>query len=268
MSGARRRRRAGAWAVATIVLALATGAEAESVLDAVRARGALRVGIKADAPPFSSLDARGRPVGFEVDLARFFARVLFDDDTRAQLVPVTTATRFGELEAGRVDLLLATITATPERRTVAELSDPYFISASLILVPADSRVEGLGDLAGRRVAVVRGSIQERDVAEVQSRALVNPVGSVAEGVRSIKARQADAFVYDDVVLLGLARDDQALRVTGAPIGPRPYVAAARKGETRLIRWVNGWLAKMRRDGTYAAMWQPYFGPFESRLVGN
>jgi ABC-type amino acid transport substrate-binding protein len=251
-----------------IVLVFATVAHAESSLDAIRARGVLRVGVKSDAPPFGSLDAPGRWIGFEIDLARLFARVLFDDDRRVEFVPVTTTTRFEVLQAGRVDLLAATITATAERRNLAELSDPYFMSASLVLVPRASKVEELADLGGRRVAVIRGSVQERDVAELRSRALLVAVASAAEGARAVKGGQADAFVYDDVMLLGLAQHDPALRVTGQPIGPRPYSVAARKGDVELVRWVNGWLAKMRRDGGYGELWRRYFGPFESRLVGG
>jgi len=251
-----------------MVLALATVAHAESSLDTIRARGVLRVGVKSDAPPFGSLDALGRPVGFEIDLARLFSRVLFDDDRRVELVPVTTATRFEILQAGRVDLVAATITATEERRKLAELSDPYFMSASLVLVLRASKVEELADLSGRRIALVRGSVQERDVAELQSRARRVAVATAAEGARAVKGGQADAFVYDDVVLLGLAQHDPTLRVIGQPIGSRPYAVAARKGDTELIRWVNGWLAKMRRDGSYGELWRRYFAPFESRLVGG
>lgn len=253
---------------AAIVLVLVTVAHAGSSLDTIRARGVLRVGVKFDAPPFSSLDALGRPVGFEIDLVRLFARVLFDDDRRVGFVRVTTGTRFAALDAGLVDLVAATITATDERRQLAELSDPYFMSGSLVLVPRASKVEGLAELGGRRVVVVRDSVQERDVAELQSRALLVVVTSTAEGVRVVKGGQADAFVYDDVVLLGLAQHDSALRVIGQPIAARPYAFAARKGDVELMRWVNGWLAKMRRDGSYGELWRRYFGPFESRLVGG
>ena len=257
-----------AWAAFALVLAIGTCAHAESSLDDIRARGLIRVGVKTDAPPFGSFDEGGRHVGFEIDLARFFARVLFDDDNRAQLVPVTTRTRFEELQAGRVDLLIATVTATEERRSLAELSEPYFISASLVLVAQESRLDRLSDAAGQRVAVVKGSVQERDVAELQSRAMLIAVGSVAEGAHAVKSGQADAFVYDDVVVLELAQRDAALRVTGAPIRPRPYVVAARKGDTGLLQWVNGWLAKMRRDGSYGRLWRRYFEPFESHLIGG
>jgi ABC-type amino acid transport substrate-binding protein len=262
------RRGLGPGIAGALVLALAAVAHAESSLDAIRARGVLRVGVKADAPPFGSLDAAGKPVGFEIDLARFFARILFDDDKRIEFVPVTTATRFETLKAGRVDLVAATITATDERRKLAELSDPYFMSASLVLVARASKADELADLGGRRVAAVRGSVQERDAAEVQPRALPVAVESVAAGAQAVKSGQADAFVYDDVVLLRLAQLDSALRVTGRPIRPRPFAVAARKGDAELIRWVNGWLAKMRRDGSYSALWHRYFAPFESRLVGG
>jgi ABC-type amino acid transport substrate-binding protein len=247
---------------------LAPVAAAESSLDAIRARGSLRVGVKTDAPPFGSIEGGDRPVGFEIELAEVFARVLFDDEQRLELVPVTTATRFEVLAAGGVDLVVATITVTESRRAAMELSDGYFMSGSLVLVPTASPVRGLAELAGRRVAVVRSSVQEQDVATLQPRAILVPVGSAGEGAAAVKSGRADAFVYDDVVALGLAVRDPALRVTGPTLGARPYAIAARKGETGLIRWVNGWLAKLRREGSYGLLWRRYFGPFESHLVGG
>jgi len=247
---------------------LAPPASAESSLDAIRARGSLRVGVKTDAPPFGSIEGDDRPVGFEIDLAEVLARVLFDDERRLELVPVTTATRIALLDSGRIDLLLATLTVTEPRRAAMELSDPYFMSGSMVLVPKASDVRGLAELAGRQVAVVRNSVQEQDVVALQSRALLMPVGSVSEGVAAIKSGRADAFVYDDVVVLGLAVRDPTLRVAGPTLTARPYAIAARKGDTGLIRWVNGWLAKLRREGSYGTLWRRYFGPFESHLVGG
>jgi len=247
-------------------LALVSAVDAGSSLDAIRTRGLLRVGVKADAPPFGYVTPDGRRAGFEVDLARLFARVLFGDDMRVEFVTVTTTTRFTALQTGRVDLVLATITLTGERRGLAELSAPHFVSGSLLLVPRSSPAAGVRDLAGRRVAVVRGAVQERDLLEAQPEAAARPVDSVTEGVRAVRSGQADAFLYDDVVLLRLAQEDAGLRVIGKPIRPRPYVVAAPSGEVELIHWVNRWLAKIRRDGTYDDLWRRHFDAFESRLV--
>ena len=249
-----------------VMLALVPAVDAGSALDAIRTRGVLRVGVKADAPPFGYVTPDGRRAGFEVDLARVFARVLFGDDTRVEFVTVTTATRFTALQTGRVDLVLATITLTDERRGLAELSAPHFVSGSLFLVPRASPVAGVGDLVGRRVAIVGGAVQERDLIEAQPQAVARPVESVADGVRAVQSGRADAFFYDDVVLLRLAQGDAALRVIGKPIRPRPYVVAAPSGEVELIHWVNRWLAKMRRDGTYDELWRRHFDAFAARLV--
>src|SRR2546426_7095139 len=124
-----------AWAAVATLLAMGTCAYAESTLDAIRARGVLRVGAKMDAAPFGSLDAAGRPIGFEIELARLFARVLLDDDARVKFVPVTTATRFGILQAGGIDLLGAPVTAAGERRKLAGLPHPDFIAAAPVLLP-------------------------------------------------------------------------------------------------------------------------------------
>lgn len=142
------------------------------------------------------------------------------------------------------------------------------MSGSLVLVPRASPASRLADLGGQRVAVNRGSVQERDVAELQPTARLVPVASIAEGVRAVRTGEAAAYVYDDVVVLGLAERHHDLRATGPPLRPRPYVVAARKDDVGLIRWVNGWLARIRRDGSYAALWRRYFAPFESRLVGG
>lgn len=257
-----------AGALAALAAGAAAPAAADSSLEAIRARGVLRVGVQANGAPFGSRDASGRPVGFEIDIARLLTRVLFDDDQRVEFTTVTTATRFEVLQSGRVDLVVATLTVTDERRKLAELSDPYFMSAALLLVPRSSSVERLADLGGRRVGVIKGSVQERDVAELQSRAELVPLGSLAVAVQAVKTGAVEAFVYDDVVLLGLAQKDAGLRVAGPPIAPRPFAIGARKGETGLIRWINGWLAKMRRDGSYGELWHRYFAPFESRLVGG
>src|SRR5437773_6686929 len=248
-----RRRISKAGVVLALALACGTSAHAESSLDAVRARGRIRVGVKTDAAPFGFIDARGHPVGFEVDLARFFARVLFDDEGRARLVPVTTSTRFAELQAGRVDLLLATVTATEQRRTVAELSDPYFTSGSLILVARDSRLGTLGEAAGRKVAVVKGSVQEADVAELQPRAILITVGSLAAGAHAVRSGQADAFLYDDVAVLALARRDPALRVTGAPFSHQRNARPPGRGDRALTRGGTGGWAKCGGEGPHRGL---------------
>src|SRR5512135_2457378 len=185
----------------TGLVALAVGVPASAGgLEDARSRGRLLVGVKTDFPPFGYLDPSGKPAGFDVDVARYLAKALFEDEGRLEAVPVTSGSRIPFLYSGWIDMIVAGMTITPERRQVLEFSDPYFVSASLLLVPAGSRVRGVEDLAGKTVAVVKGSIQENDLARLAPAAKPAAFGTVDEAVRAVKAGTADALCEDDVVV--------------------------------------------------------------------
>ncbi len=255
-----------ALAAALALVAGAGVAGAGSTLETIKQRGRLIVGVKADFPPFGTIDSAGRHVGFDVDVARRFARSLLGDESRLELVSVTSGNRIPFLQSGKIDIIIATVTITDERRQVVEFSDPYFMSGSLILVPKASTVRGLEDLAGKTVAVVQGAIQDRDVEQLQPKATRVKYGKVSEAVLAVKTGRADAYVHDDIVILALARENPDLKAVGKPFMPRPYGIAVRKGDTEFITWVNAELARMRQDGTYDRLWKKYFADVEGSLV--
>ncbi len=235
------------------------GAAAAGGLDDARSRGKLLAGVMTDFPPFGYLDSSGQPAGFDVDVARYLARALFDEDGRLEPVSVTPGSRIPFLYSGWIDMIVAGMTITAERRQVLEFSDPYFVSASLLLVPAGSRIRGIGDLAGKTVAVVEGSIQEKDLPLLAPAAKRIAFPTVGEAVRALTAGKADALCQDDMVVLALAKENRALKPAGTPFLPRPYAIAVRKGDLATLRWVNEKLRVMRKDGTYERLREKYLG---------
>ncbi len=249
------------------VLLLALGGQAfTATLDVAKRRGKLVVGVKTDFPPFGYLDQSGRNVGFEVDIARYLAKALLGDESKLEFMRVPIGSRVTILRSGTVDALLGTVTVTEVRRSLFELSDPYFLSGSMFLVLKSSAITGPQDLAGKRVAVIRGAIQEEDIGQLAAGATPVRFWEASEAVQAVKAGQADAFAHDDVMILGLPRADADLRAVGKPLRPRPYAIAASKGESAFIRWVNDQLAAMKRDGTYERLWQKYFSDLQASLV--
>src|ERR1700756_3305618 len=152
------------------LLAIAAVADAQGTLETVKKRGKLIAGVKTDFPPFGYVDAGGKNLGFDVDVAHRFARSLFTDENKVELVAVASGNRIPFLQSGKLDIIIATVTITDERKQVVEFSDPYFLSGSLLLVPKASAARGLEDLAGKTVAVVQGAIQDKDVEQLQPRA--------------------------------------------------------------------------------------------------
>jgi len=251
-----------AWVVALVP---GTGA-AQSALETVKKRGKMLVGVKTDFPPFGSVDAAGKNVGFDVDLAYEFGKALFGDPAKVELVSVTSGNRIPYLQSGKIDIIIATVTVTDERRKVVEFSEPYFLSGSLLLVPKKSPIVDVKDLNGRKVAVVQGSIQDQDIAELAPKATRLKYGKVTEAVLAVKAGHADAFAQDDILILKLAKENPDMWVAGKPFYPRPYGIAVQKGDTEFINWVNTQLKRMARDGSFERIWKKHLGEFEAHLV--
>ena len=257
-------------AIVTVALALAgllaSAASAQSTLETVKKRGKLIAGVKTDFPPFGTVDAAGKNVGFDVDVAHRFAKALFDDEQQVELVAVTSGNRIPFLQSGKIDIIIATVTITDERRQVVEFSEPYFMSGSLLLVPKASSARSLADMAGKTVAVVQGAIQDRDVEQLQPKATRVKFGKVSEAVLAVKGGRADAYLHDDIVILSLVKENPDLKAVGTPFMPRPYGIAVRKGDLEFVKWVNDQLARMKKDGTSERLWKKYFADVEGNLV--
>ncbi len=247
-----------------LVLAIAAQCMA-GTLDDVKKRGTLIAGVKTDFPPFGYVDSSGKNLGFDVDVAHLFAKALFDDENKVELVAVTSGNRIPFLQSGKIDIIIASVTVTDERRQVVEFSEPYFMSGGLLLVPKNSSIKGVEDLAGKTVAVIQGAIQDKDIEQLAPKANRVKFGKVSEAVLAVKGGRADAFCQDDILILTLAKENPDLKPVGKPFTPRPYGIAVRKGDVEFIKWVDGQFDKMKKDGTYDKLWKKYFGDVEAYL---
>lgn len=245
---------------------LAGSAAAESSLEAIKKRGKIIVGVKSDFPPFGYVDSSGKNLGFDVDVAHLFAQALFNDPNKVELVAVTSGNRIPFLQSEKIDIIIATVTITDERKQVVEFSVPYFLSGSLLLVPKASPIRGVEDLAGKTVAVIQGAIQDKDIEQLAPKATRVKFGKVSEAVLAVKGGRADAFAQDDILILTLAKENPDMKAVGKPFIPRPYGIAVRKGDVQFVAWVNAQLAGMKKDGTYDKLWKKYFAEVEANLA--
>lgn len=252
--------RAGCLLVFLLAVFFLAGEVLAGGLENARRRGKLLAGVKTDFPPFGYLDSAGAPQGFDVDIARYLARSLFEDDEEGlELVPVTSGNRIPFLYREWIDVIIASTSITEERRKVLEFSKPYFTSGSTLLVREDSAVAGPEDLAGKSVGVVMGAIQEQDIRELAPGAAIVRFEKVDEALRALKAKDVDVFCEDNVVIVWLARRNPGLRVAGQPFRPRTYAAAVRKGDVKFLNWINSRLDRARREGDYEKLLLKYFG---------
>lgn len=131
-------------------------------LTLIRQRGALVVGVKTDYPLFGGLNTRGEPEGLEHDLAADLARRL---GVRLTRVSVTSANRLQRLEEGSVDVVIATLGDTAERRRISTLIEPhYYASGVTLFVRPESPVREWADLRGQTVCATQGAYFNREMA--------------------------------------------------------------------------------------------------------
>ncbi len=247
----------------------------DSALGRIMAKGRVTVGVDQNTYLFGFRNpATGQLEGFDIDLAREIARDLFGDPNRIELRSVSTAERLPALQQRQVDLVVRTFSVTCERRRDVDFSSVYYRAAQRILVQRNSGIRGLADLSGRRVCVTFGATSSGPMFALPNRPTVLGVDQWTDCLVALQQGQVDAISTDEPILVGLAEQDRNLQVVGDGLGFENYAVGAPKGETDLVRFVNGVLDRLRADGSWQRLYAlhldalgPAPGPPAPRYTG-
>ena len=205
----------------------------------VRSRGRWQIGVKCDTPPFGYQNTSGDHKGYDIEVAKQLARWAFGNANRVEYTCVTTASRIPTLLSKRVDISIATITWTAEREQQIDFSPPYYGAVGRLLVPNQTTVGRLATwMRGKKIVSTSGSIYDRWIKNCFKDTSFSVISSPGAGVLAVKNRQADAFMYDDAFLVGVAANDSSLKMSGHRFLNVPWGIGIRKGETAMKRWVN------------------------------
>lgn len=152
----------GTFATALTLNITTAAAESSSMLDRIKDSGVLRVGVKADYKPFGFLDTNGNIVGLEPDLAADMAKKL---GVTVELVPVQTANRIEFLQQNRIDLMIATMSDSEQRRKVIGIIEPYYYTGGTsLLIKKSAAVKTWDDLKGKPICGTQGASYNRGLA--------------------------------------------------------------------------------------------------------
>lgn len=236
-------------------------------LQDVKARGKILAGVKTDFPPFGFVDEKGVNKGFDVDIAKALAKELFGKEDAVEFVAVTSGNRIAFLTTGKIDIILASMTITEERKKVIDYSIPYFMSGHLILVHKDSKIEKYQDLAGKKVSTTQGSTGDIVTGELVPTAERIKFQHNSESLQSLKDRRVEAFIQDDVLLLDLQKRNPELKMVGwPPFRPAPYGLGVRKGDKEWLDSIDAALTKMKKTDEYQKLWDKWFGENKKLLL--
>ena len=235
-------------AVAALVMVAVPQAlanELPSLPAAIKSKGAIRVGVKCDYPPDGYLDQGGKPIGIEIEMAKQLAVYA---ELPSELVCVTTANRVPTLQGGKVDLLIATIGVTDERRQVVDFTSYYAWTSSSILVRRDSPAKTIADMQGKKIVFIKGAWQigwfEKNMPGTPDMRL----DTVSDALQALLQGRAEGYAHDFPVQIGIAKKNERVRMLDGRYQIGFRAAAVRKGEPEWLAYVNAAFEAMRRDG--------------------
>lgn len=229
-----------------------------NLFDTILERGTVRIGILTGVPPFGEYNERGELVGFDVDLANKLAA---DLGVRLEIVPTEAVNRIPFLQTGRVDLVVGTFSRTAERQKQVDFSVPYVVTGPVVVTRKESTdINGLQDLAGKRVATIPGIVGDVWARRLQPNAIYEEFMNEPDQLLALRLRQVDALVQDNTLASTYVKQyPDELRIAGTEFY-RDFIAIGiPKGEHDLRSWVNWWLFEQHNLGVIAELWDKYFG---------
>jgi polar amino acid transport system substrate-binding protein len=239
-------------------------AEADAAVAGIRGRGRLIVGLDVGSNLFSFRDPiTGEITGFDVDIAGEVARDIFGTPSAVEYRILSSADRITALQNNTVDIVVKTMTITCERRKLVDFSTAYFTAYQRILAPRESAISQASDLSGRRVCVASGTTSLDRVRQISPPPIIVTVVSWADCLVALQQREVDAVSTDDSILAGLVAQDPYLHIIGPNMAQEPYGIGINLANAPLVRFVNGTLERIRRDGTWNTLyrkWLTVLGP--------
>jgi len=222
--------------------------------------GTITIGTKFDQPLFGLAGPDGTPEGFDVEIGKLIAGKLGIAPEKITWTETVSKNREPFIQAGEVDIVIATYTINDARKEVVSFAGPYYVAGQDILVAAGNPegITSVEDLAGKTVCSVSGSTSEKNLIEAGVNVL--PAAGYSECLEPLRNGAVVAVSTDNVILAGLAAQNEGeFEVVGNPFTSEPYGIGLALEDDEFRNWINDVLEEAYADGTWAAAWEKTAG---------
>jgi polar amino acid transport system substrate-binding protein len=240
-----------------LVAGAAIPASADMMADIHKA-GQIRIGVSLGGEPIGFRDAQNNPVGYDVDVATMLAKAL---GVTPVFTDVSGDARISELVSGQLDVVVANTTATVERGKSVDFSIPYNRAGLRIIFQKGENIKSLGDLAGKKIAVGRGTTGETFVKESIPNAVPVYVDNFApDGVLLLQQKRVDAAIEDSSLVDYLAgKNPDTLATLPDLYSNEPISIAIAKGDPEFLRWLDLFVSDYIDSGAYGTNYKKWWG---------
>ncbi len=230
-----------------------------TTMAAIQERGTINVGTKFDQPLFGQKNPVNEEIeGFDVEIAKIVAQAIFggsleDAGENINFIETVSAVREAEIQKGSVDMIVATYTINDSRKGLVDFAGPYFIAGQDIMVMKDNNdIKSVTDLNGKKVCSVQGStsLQNVQTQAPQSDTSIS-FERYTDCAEAMKAGRVDAVTTDNVILLGLVRDNpDDFKVVEETFTSEPYGIGLKKGDQAFRDFLNDTIEEAYESGEW------------------
>lgn len=213
------------------------------------------IAISPDYPPYDTVDTDGNLEGYDVDMGNWLFDYLNENGYNYEVTWTSMSfdTIISAIQADQVDLGISGFTYDEERKVL--FSDPYYDSAEVVLVNADSEIETVADLNGKQVGAQLGSTGESCANEIEG-AEVTALEDAGVLVASLKANSLDAVVMDKAVADNYVSSGDYKILDEVLLDEENYIIA-KEGNTELMDVVNEAIAAYKESDAYTEIEQKW-----------
>ena len=239
-------------------------------LDEIKSSGTINIGVFSDKSPFGFVDENGQYQGYDV---YFGNRIGEDLGVKINYVSTEAANRIEYLQTGKVDIILANFTVTPERAQEVDFALPY-MNVALGVVSPDSRViKSLDEIgADDQVIVISGTTAETYLEKNNPEIKLQKYDAYAEAKTAFENGNGVAWANDNTEVIAFAIENPGYTVGIPSLGSADTIApAVTKGNTTLLNWLNDEIKALGNENFFhadyeATLLDTYGKDYEDTLV--
>jgi polar amino acid transport system substrate-binding protein len=218
----------------------------DSQLNKVLKAGVLRVAVLPDFPPWAVQKSDGSFQGYEIDIAKELADSL---GVKLKLVPTNGDSRLPLLQSNRVDVNISAWTATNERAQTAGFTIPYDAHGAGVLFKKGAPIKSYQDIAGKSVAVARGSTNDTILTADFPTAKPVRFDAISDVISAVKTGKVDAALESSYTVAQAAKQDPSLQaISSPPLDPQLVSMGVLQGDQIWMNYLNTFIRNLIASG--------------------
>lgn len=244
---------------------------AQSTMAKIQSRGELIVGTKTNVPLFGQQNPMtGKMEGLDAEMGRLIGQALFGAPGHVKFVSTPSEVRETSIEQGKVDVVIATYTITPERQKVVSFAGPYYNSRLAILVRKTDnsfgeKLSGWSDLNGHSVCSPTNGTDYLAVQKYAAKAKLIGFDDEDKCVTLVQQKRVEAYATEDGIIDGvmLRNPGDFKMIPNAASPEQPYGIGLKKNDVGFCHWINGELENWIKDGKWQDAYKNTIGTVNS-----